>query len=159
MIEDLLELPSHRRRRLADALDAQFLDLSSSPAVVWSTLGLSDDDTKRVMAALREWQRLEISSAAAAAWIRSLEQVATRVAAPDFVWSGPKVPGLYSRDTRQVYEELMGTARQSIWASTYAYFDGPRAFETLAHRMDAVPSLGYFRGLIDLGRVRVLPAA
>ena len=153
MIEDFLELPSHRRRRLADALDAQFLDLSSSPDAVWATLGLSDDDIKRVMAALREWQRLEISSAAAAAWIRSLEQVVARVAAPDFVWSGPKVPGLYSRDTRQVYEELMGTARQSIWASTYAYFDGPRAFETLAHRMDAVPSLEVTL-LLNIGRRR-----
>ena len=141
MIEALLALPSHLRRRLADALDAQLLDLSSSPAAVRATLGLSDDGTEVVMAALREWNRLEISGAAAAAWLGSLEQVATRVVAPDFVWSGSKVPGLYSRDTRQVYEELMSTAIQSIWASTYAYFDGPHAFETLASRMDAVPSL------------------
>lgn len=28
-----------------------------------------------------------------------------------------------------------------MWASTYAYFDGPRAFEVLARRMDAVPRL------------------
>ena len=93
------------------------------------------------MGALSEWKRLEISTAAAVAWLGSLEQVVSRVATPDFVWSGPKVPGLYSRDTRQVYEELMSIARQSIWASTYAYFDGPRAFETLARRMDAVPEL------------------
>ena len=86
-------------------------------------------------------KRLEISGTAAAAWLGSLEQVVSSVSNPDFVWSGPKVPGLYSRDTRQVYEELMSTAKQSIWASTYAYFDGPRAFETLARRMDAVPSL------------------
>ena len=141
MIEALLELPSYLRRRLADALDAQLLDLSSPPAAVRATLGLSADGTEVVMAALREWKRLEISGAAAAAWLKSLEQVVSRIATPDFVWSGPKVPGLYSRDTRQVYEELMSTARQSIWASTYAYFDGPRAFETLARRMDVVPSL------------------
>ena len=141
MIEALIELPSHLRRRLADSLDAQLLDLSSSPAAVRATLGLGDDGTQVVMAALSEWKRLEVSGAVAAAWLGSLEQVVTRVATPDFVWSGPKVPGLYSRDTRQVYEELMSTARQSIWASTYAYFDGPRAFETLARRMDAVPDL------------------
>lgn len=141
MIEVLLELPSHLRQRLADALDAQLLDLSSPPAAVRATLGLGDDDSKVVVEALREWKRLEISGAAAATWLKSLEQVVTRVATPDFVWSGPKVTGLYSRDTRQVYEELMSTASQSIWASTYAYFDGPRAFETLASRMDAVPSL------------------
>ncbi len=57
------------------------------------------------------------------------------------MWSGPEVPGLHARDTRRVYEELLGSARRSIWASTYAYFDGPRAFESLAHRMDELPDL------------------
>jgi len=40
-----------------------------------------------------------------------------------------------------VYEELLGSAERSIWASSYAYFDGPHAFEVLAKRMDAVPAL------------------
>jgi phosphatidylserine/phosphatidylglycerophosphate/cardiolipin synthase-like enzyme len=40
-----------------------------------------------------------------------------------------------------VYEELLGSAASSIWASTYAYFDGPRAFEVLAKRMDTTPDL------------------
>ena len=30
---------------------------------------------------------------------------------------------------------------RSLWISTYAFFDGPKAFETLARRMDAVPTL------------------
>jgi phosphatidylserine/phosphatidylglycerophosphate/cardiolipin synthase-like enzyme len=51
------------------------------------------------------------------------------------------VPGLHARDTRRVYEELLGAAERSIWASTYAFFDGPRAFEVLARRMDARPGL------------------
>jgi phosphatidylserine/phosphatidylglycerophosphate/cardiolipin synthase-like enzyme len=55
----------------------------------------------------------------------------------DLVWSGPEVPGLHARDTRRVYEELLGSAEHSLWASTYAFFDGPRAFEVLARRMDA----------------------
>lgn len=41
----------------------------------------------------------------------------------------------------RVYEELLGSAERSIWASTYAFFDGPRAFEVLAHRMDSRPAL------------------
>jgi phosphatidylserine/phosphatidylglycerophosphate/cardiolipin synthase-like enzyme len=40
-----------------------------------------------------------------------------------------------------VYEELLGSAERSIWASSYAYFDGPRAFEVLARRMDTRPAL------------------
>jgi phosphatidylserine/phosphatidylglycerophosphate/cardiolipin synthase-like enzyme len=32
---------------------------------------------------------------------------------------------------------LLGCAERSIWASTYAFFDGPKAFEVLARRMDA----------------------
>jgi phosphatidylserine/phosphatidylglycerophosphate/cardiolipin synthase-like enzyme len=47
------------------------------------------------------------------------------------------VPGLHARDTRRVYEELLGSAERSVCASTYAFFDGPRAFEVLARRMDA----------------------
>ena len=60
---------------------------------------------------------------------------------PDLVWSGPEVEGLHARDTRRVYEELLGSAKRGIWASSYAYFDGPHAFEVLAKRMDAMPTL------------------
>jgi phosphatidylserine/phosphatidylglycerophosphate/cardiolipin synthase-like enzyme len=60
---------------------------------------------------------------------------------PDLVWSGPEVPGLHARDTRRVYEELLGSAERSVWASTYAFFDGPKAFEVLARRMDTTPDL------------------
>jgi phosphatidylserine/phosphatidylglycerophosphate/cardiolipin synthase-like enzyme len=36
---------------------------------------------------------------------------------------------------------MLGSAQRSIWASTYAFFDGPRAFEILARRMDATQAL------------------
>jgi len=39
------------------------------------------------------------------------------------------------------YEELLGSAERSIWASTCAFFDGHRAFEVLARRMEARPAL------------------
>ena len=42
------------------------------------------------------------------------------------VWSGPEVPGLHARDTRRVYEELLGSAERSVWASTHAFFGGTR---------------------------------
>lgn len=43
--------------------------------------------------------------------------------------------------TPAVYEEVIGSAEHSVWVSTYAFFDGPRAFEHLARRMDAWPGL------------------
>ncbi len=51
------------------------------------------------------------------------------------------VPGLHARDTRRVYEELLGAAEHSAWVTTFAFFDGPRAFEVLAGRMDETPAL------------------
>jgi phosphatidylserine/phosphatidylglycerophosphate/cardiolipin synthase-like enzyme len=82
-----------------------------------------------------------VSGPAAAAWIRTVDEVAARRPIHDLVWSGPEVPGLHARDTRRVFEELLGSAIHSVWASTYAFFDGPRVFETLARRMDALPEL------------------
>ncbi len=90
-----------------------------------------------VAAALLELEQLGISGSAIAAWIRTVEEATARTPRPDLVWSGPEVPGLHARDTRRVYEELLGSAERSVWASTYAFLDGPRAFEVLARRMDA----------------------
>jgi phosphatidylserine/phosphatidylglycerophosphate/cardiolipin synthase-like enzyme len=86
-------------------------------------------------------EREGVAGPAAAGWIRSLEHVLSRTPRPDLVWSGPEVAGLHARDTRRVYEELLGSAVRSIWACSYAYFDGPRAFEVLARRMDTMPEL------------------
>ena len=77
----------------------------------------------------------------AAAWIRTVEEAASQTPQPDLVWSGPEVPGLHARDTRRVYEELLGSAEHSVWASTFAFFEGPKAFEVLAKRMDEMPEL------------------
>ena len=82
-----------------------------------------------------------IEGKGAAAWLRALRQATARTPKPDLVWSGPEVPGLHARDTRRVYQELLGSAERSIWVSTYVYTDGPRAFETLANRMDTTPGL------------------
>ena len=151
MIESLLTLPSHIRRRLADALDAGLLDISSTLAGVRANLGLDGDEAVTVMDLLHEWQRLNVSAAAATTWLSSLDRAVARIATPDLVWSGPEVSGLHARDTRRVYDELLGQATRSLWASTYVYFDGPRAFATLASRMDAVKNLRV-RLLLNLQR-------
>ena len=136
----LVSLPPHVRRRLEGALDTGLISASSFPATVRSVLGLRDGG-EELVEDLSTLARMGVSGRAAAAWLRAVEQVWARSPSPDLVWSGPEVPGLHARDTRRVYEELLGAAKRSVWASTYVYFDGPRAFATLAGRMDAVPEL------------------
>jgi phosphatidylserine/phosphatidylglycerophosphate/cardiolipin synthase-like enzyme len=105
-----------------------------------SVLG-NREGAEDVVASLLELARLGISAPAAAAWLRTIAHAAAQTPKPDLVWSGPEVPGLHARDTRRVYEELLSGAERSIWASTYAFFDGPRAFEVLARRMESRPAL------------------
>ena len=140
MLDALLTLPAHLRRRLAGALESGLLVTPYSPASVRSVLGLREG-SEDVVVAMGALERMGISGPASAAWIRTVEKAASRAPSPDLVWSGPEVPGVHARDTRRVYEELLGSAERSVWASTYAYFDGPRAFEVLARRMDATPDL------------------
>lgn len=140
MIESLFALPSYLRERLAAKLDVEFVRPPYSPASVESALEIRAGG-REIAAALSELEGLGISGRAAAAWIRTLDRAAGRTPRPDLVWSYPEVPGLHARDTRRVYEELLGAAERSIWASTYAFFDGHKAFEVLARRMDARPDL------------------
>ena len=139
MIDALLDIPSHVRARLASALESGLLAPPGSAMAVRASVGAGHEDA--ILEVLREWERLGVSAAAGAAWLKSLRLAASRVPAPDFVWTGPEVPGLHARDTRRVYEELMGSAERSVWASTYVFSDGARAFKTLAERMDAAPGL------------------
>jgi len=99
------------------------------------------DHVEEVVGALVELERMGVTGSTAATWIRTVERAVARTPRPDLVWSGPEVAGLHARDTRRVYEELLGSAERSIWASTYAFFDGPKAFEVLAQRMDGRPGL------------------
>ncbi len=140
MSDVLLDLPSHLRDRLVSALESGLLGPSPTLAALRSVLG-DRDDTEDLAASLLELGRLGISGPVAAAWLRTVERAAARTRKPDIVWSGPEVPGLHARDTRRVYEELMGSAERSILASTYAFFDGPKAFDVLARRMETTPTL------------------
>ena len=138
MIEALIGLPSSVRRRLAQALESEMLAPPFTRASLRSTAGIQDGG---VLDALREWERLEVSGKAGAVWLRSLESASSTVAPASLVWTGPEAKGLHSRNTRQVYEELIATAEQSLLISTFAYFKGPQVFKALADRMDSSPSL------------------
>ena len=140
MTETLLALPSHLRKRLERALDSGMLIAPYRPVAVSAALG-GAPECESVARVLRELHGLGLSGRGCAAWLRGFDQVASRRTAPDFVWSGPEVAGLHARDTRRVYEELLGSAARSAWVTTYAFFDGPRAFEVLARRMDETPEL------------------
>jgi phosphatidylserine/phosphatidylglycerophosphate/cardiolipin synthase-like enzyme len=140
VIDTLLDLPTHLRKRLTSALDSGFLSPPYSAGTLRSVLGIQEGD-EDLVEALLELEQLGIFGPAAAAWIRTVEEVSSRMPKPDLVWSGPEVPGLHARDTRRVFEELLGSAERTVWASTYAFFDGPKAFEVLAKRMDATPNL------------------
>lgn len=136
MIGALLDLSAHLRKRLSSALESGLLATPYSVASLQSVAGIQEGG-ENVIGALLELGRLGISGPAAAAWIRTVEEATSRTPRPDLVWSGPEVPGLHARDTRRVYEELIGSAEHSVWASTFAFFDGPKAFDGLARRLDA----------------------
>lgn len=140
MMDVIFNLPTHQRRRLADALESGLLSDPFSAASCTSVLGLREG-ADSISVALRTLHGMGASTLACAAWIRAAEAAVLKKPKPDLVWSGPDVPGVYARNTRQVYEELLGSAAHSIWVSSYAYFDGPSAFEVLARHMDAHPIL------------------
>jgi len=140
MIDALLDLPDHLRKRLASALESGILTGPYSASSLRSVLGIGEGG-EDVVDALLGLEQLGVAGPTAAAWIRTVEKATSRMPRPDLVWSGPEVPGLHARDTRRVYEELLGSAERSVWASTYAFFDGPKAFEVLARRMDTTPDL------------------
>ena len=140
MIEAILDLPPHIRQRLAVALESGLLSGAATAPALQSVLGSAEWATP-ASKLLREFAAFTESSAAIAAWIRSLGKAEARSPRPDLVWSGPEVSGVHARSTRRVYEEVIEAAERSLWISTYAFFDGPKAFETLARRTDAVPTL------------------
>ncbi len=140
MMEALASVSPHLRERLACALESGLLQGSPSVVALRSVLG-GAGEMEPIANALAHCDRLGLAGPAAAAWLRSLNKVHANAPRTDLVWSGPEVPGLHARGTRRVYEELLGSAERSLWVSTYVFFDGPRAFEVLARRMEATNAL------------------
>jgi phosphatidylserine/phosphatidylglycerophosphate/cardiolipin synthase-like enzyme len=140
MIESLLGLPAHVRARLAQALRTGLLGPPYSETGIRSALG-GGVPIQGLRDGLCQLEQEGISGPAVALALGAAERAASRVPRPDLVWSGPEVPGLHARDTRRVYEQLVGSAQRSLWVCTFAYYDGPQAFKTLADRMDEIPGL------------------
>ena len=138
MTEALVAMPRHLRKRLAQALDMGQMAVPYASSTLQMILGHANP---QVLAALERLAALGIADRHAANWIRVLDQTAGTAPSPDLVWSGPEVPGVPARDTRTVYDELFTSATRSLWAVSYAYFDGPRVFDRLARRMEALPEL------------------
>ena len=141
MTESLFRLPAHMRRGLASALEAGMLPVPCTPAAVSSILN-QRQGAEDVVAVVEQLRASGIDGESG----RCLDpngrggrgpRACTRLG----LVGSRKCQGLHARDTRRVYEELLGQAAKSVWASTFAYFDGQRAFEVLARRMDEVPSL------------------
>jgi len=140
MIQALLNLPPHIRNRLVSALDSGLLVAPCTALSLRSVLGTPEVGPD-IVAGLHELERIGIFGPAAAAWIRTVDEATTRKPKPDLVWSGPEVKGLHARDTRRVYEELLSCAERSIWVSSYVFFDGPKAFDVMARRLDSTSDL------------------
>ncbi len=140
MNDVLLDLPSGTRAKLIAALEGGHLDLTTGPIGLRAALGRLDNP-EAIAGALRELHALGMSARGAAAALRAIERVIARQRKPDLVLSGLQVPGTYARDTRIVYDELLGAAERSVWLSSFVYHNGPKVFETLAQRMDERPEL------------------
>ncbi|MEX1263845.1 MAG: DISARM system phospholipase D-like protein DrmC [Actinomycetota bacterium] len=140
MLEPLLTLPAHLRTQLGAALESGLVAPPYSVPAVRAATGIADESDE-VVAALTQLERVGVAGGGVSVLLKAFDEADSRAPRPDLVWSGPEVPGLFARDTRRVYEELLGSAERSVWASTYAFFDGPKAFEILSQRMDAVEDL------------------
>lgn len=140
MIDPLLGLPAHVRERLVNALKTELLTAPYEEAAVRSALG-GYSAAVDIRDALKRLNDRGVPGPSVAFALEAASHAVAGTRRPDLVWSGPEVPGLHARDTRRVYEELVGSAERSIWISTYAYYDGPRAFKSLAARMQAIPQL------------------
>jgi len=151
-MDEVIHLPPHLRMRLCHALDAGLLTVPYSVSGLQSVLGIREG-AEEVVSELGRLETSGVSGKGVAELIRAVERATNRMPKPDVVWSGPEVKGLHARDTRRVYEQLLGSAKRSVWVSSYAFFDGPRAFDVLARRMDDTPGLSVML-LLNIQRKR-----
>lgn len=109
----LLDLPSATRAKLIAALESGYLSLTPGVIGLRAALGRVEQ-AEALVAALHELHALGMSPRGAAAALRAIERVAARQRSPDLVLSGLQLPGTFARDTRMVYNELLGSAERSV---------------------------------------------
>ncbi len=147
-IEALLALPAEQASVLSDLLATGFLPWPPEERSLRRHLGDRAGLVARALASLAE--RGE-SARAAALWLDAFVRRATASFPVDLVWSRPAIPHLPGRSTASTVAGLLAEAHRSVWLSTFVYFDGPRAFEPLAARLDATPGLRATL-LLNIGR-------
>jgi phosphatidylserine/phosphatidylglycerophosphate/cardiolipin synthase-like enzyme len=140
VIEPLLSLPAHLRQRLVQALEAEHLKPPYTEAGLRQLLG-ADVDAAALSALLGELDARGVDGRAITFAVEVADHAVVGIPQPQLVWSGPEVQGLHARDTRRVYEELVAGAQRSLWICAYTYYDGAKAFQSLALRMDQTPEL------------------
>jgi len=134
MNDILIDLPSDIRAKLIAALESGYLNLTATAIGLRAALGRIEN-ANAIADALHELHDLGMSARGAAAALRAVARVAARQRKPDLVLSGLQMPGIYARDTRMVFDELLSSAERSVWLSSFVYHNGPKVFETLAQRM------------------------
>ena len=140
MIGPRLDLPANVREKLISALSTGTLSEPYSEGSVRAELG-SNVDAAAVANQLETLSQKGITGIAIAYAVQLEARATDAIQRPDLVWSGEQVPGLRSRKTSQVVDELITGATTSIWISSYAYYNGHKTFEKLAARMDSTDSL------------------
>jgi phosphatidylserine/phosphatidylglycerophosphate/cardiolipin synthase-like enzyme len=136
----LIDLPPDIRAKLIAALESGYLDLQVSAVRLRAALGRIEQ-AEALAGALGELHALGMSPRGAAAALRAIDRTAARQRRPDLVLSGLQVPGIFARDTRMVFDELLGSAERSVWLSSFVYHNGPKVFGTIAQRMEQRPAL------------------
>lgn len=69
----------------------------------------------------------------------------------DLVTTGPEVRGVTNRDTRVVVRELFAQAKETVLIAGYAVYQGRQVFQSLADRMEQLPTLRV-RMFLDIQR-------
>jgi phosphatidylserine/phosphatidylglycerophosphate/cardiolipin synthase-like enzyme len=137
----LLDLPPNELTRLADALAQQGRLPERPSAAHLITVLPGRTDLSEIAAELSDLADYNITGRGAAHWLRTCSRLQERDEHTYLTWSGPEVPGLPSRDTAVVYEDLVSRAQRRLWICAFAYYDGQRIFRSLAARMDERPAL------------------
>ncbi len=136
----LTELSGGLRKRLIAALESGQLRLPCSVTDVLAVVG-GAARAPELAAALNEQAARGVNARGLAFGLRLLDEQAGRQRSPDLVYSGPDPEGIYGRDARQVWREVVGNAERSLWISSYVYYNGGLVFKELAERMDEQPEL------------------
>lgn len=140
MTLEIPSLSSHIRRQLVHALRSGELAPPYSRVALLSAV-LHAPQPEELVAWLNRRAVAGVSPAGLAFGLECWQAGADSMPRPSLVWTGPQVMGVQAQGTRAVYESLFRQARSSIWISTFAFFDGPKAFEVLAAQMDECPDL------------------